>query len=684
MFGVAFVFLASFALFVRTLAPSFGTDDVPEMVLAALNLDVTHPPGYPLYVLAGRLFALLPLGSPSFRLNLMSAAAAAGAVALLFSAARTLGRNAGLPRFHVPVWPLLGAAALATSHTWWWQATQADKYALGLLLAAGFLRAALATASPALLALLAGVCLAHHPLLLFILPLAWPRFRNARLKPAAFLACAFLFLLPLSLKPVYTAIRANANPPSNWGEPRNASSLWSYLGVRVYGQKMAPAPAVALRRFGPHLGFYPHQLGPAGSALAAASAVSLGVAFPSLAIPLMLSFIGTFLFALQFRLDPFLVETYHGLNILLLCLGLGAGFPRLPRRIPRGALLVLGLAALFVHIAFRAPAYDASRAFLLRDLNLNILRSAPRNALVFAGSDYDHFALLYLTGPEGLRPDVRIQDLPLQLRRRSYWADIRSALGSQGKRAGSADSIGLLTDAVNSSSSAHCVCFTVFSEPFLPLPAVAVGPLLIARRSDCAPGVPPGITGWRACTFREAFSPPAAQLWNRFVLSAEARSLEMTAGNLAPAGRLEEALQCLARACRLAPGASSFTARGLILGQSGRPVEALGAFEEASRLEPGALEPYALAFDLIRSRRAWRALPALVKRVRTGLNLVITGKGPPPELARELAVALADEARRREAEAMTGGDMLPGDPRRVQNARHYHILAEQLLPGRGR
>ncbi len=129
------VFLASFLLYLASLAPTIMTDDVPEMVLAAFHLDIIHPPGYPLYALLGRLFLEIPAGAPAFRLNLLSAAAAAGAVTMLFGIARGLSRSY--------LWAAAGALALATSHTLWWQGTQADKYAVHLFLCLLLLRTSL-------------------------------------------------------------------------------------------------------------------------------------------------------------------------------------------------------------------------------------------------------------------------------------------------------------------------------------------------------------------------------------------------------------------------------------------------------------------------------------------------------------------------------------------------------------
>ncbi|MEK7764764.1 MAG: DUF2723 domain-containing protein, partial [bacterium] len=56
-----------FLAYLRTLSPTVPLEDGGEMIRAAFCLGVTHPPGYPLYTLAGRLCLALPVGDPGFR-----------------------------------------------------------------------------------------------------------------------------------------------------------------------------------------------------------------------------------------------------------------------------------------------------------------------------------------------------------------------------------------------------------------------------------------------------------------------------------------------------------------------------------------------------------------------------------------------------------------------------------------
>src|SRR5262245_17171143 len=62
--------------------------DPGDFLTTAATLGVAHPPGYPLLVLLGHVFSLVPVGPLPFRINLVSAVSHAIAVALVFSSAR--------------------------------------------------------------------------------------------------------------------------------------------------------------------------------------------------------------------------------------------------------------------------------------------------------------------------------------------------------------------------------------------------------------------------------------------------------------------------------------------------------------------------------------------------------------------------------------------------------------------
>lgn len=220
------VLVGAFALYLSTLAPSVLPGDSGEFQTVAPTLGVPHPTGYPLYLVLGKLFSLLPVGSAAYRLNLLSACAAAGAVWAVYRAGRALGLRR--------VSSLFGAALLAASETLWSQGTIAEKYALHAFFVALTLYLGLRWRAARLAgqdgngwlmmwALCYGLSLTHHRTMLLFAPvylaLVWLTDRRALrwrsvwrpLLPAV-APLALYLLLPLfsALDPPYAYVRIDS------------------------------------------------------------------------------------------------------------------------------------------------------------------------------------------------------------------------------------------------------------------------------------------------------------------------------------------------------------------------------------------------------------------------------------------------------------------------------------------
>ena len=139
------VFLFSFLLYLKTMAPTVSFWDTGEFIASSYILGVPHPPGAPLYVLLGRVFALLPFGEPAWRIVLMSALSSALAVWCTYLttvalARRTLGGEALQPfgdsrDVSVVVGSVVASLSLAVSYTFWFNATEAEVYGYSILFA---------------------------------------------------------------------------------------------------------------------------------------------------------------------------------------------------------------------------------------------------------------------------------------------------------------------------------------------------------------------------------------------------------------------------------------------------------------------------------------------------------------------------------------------------------------------
>jgi len=136
--GLAVSFLASFALYLKTMAATSSFWDSGEYIASAYTLGIPHSPGTPLYVLVGRVFTLLPFPFYSIaeRVNLLSAFCGAVGVAFVFVLIvrfldYIMGKTATTTDAVVKVvGGLVGAFFIAASDTYWIDSTEAEVYAM--------------------------------------------------------------------------------------------------------------------------------------------------------------------------------------------------------------------------------------------------------------------------------------------------------------------------------------------------------------------------------------------------------------------------------------------------------------------------------------------------------------------------------------------------------------------------
>lgn len=203
------LFGLSLALYLSTLSPSVVADDGGEFQMLASVLGVSHPTGYPLFLLLAALFARLPLaGDVAFRVTLFGALTAAASVALLYLTARELraGRVAAAA----------AALLLAAAPRLWMHATAAEIHPLaGFFILLGIwllLRWGEGKTPLWAVALALGFGLTHHISFRLFGPamLAYLLLVDARLllRPRRWLPALACLLLPLALY-AYVPLRAS-------------------------------------------------------------------------------------------------------------------------------------------------------------------------------------------------------------------------------------------------------------------------------------------------------------------------------------------------------------------------------------------------------------------------------------------------------------------------------------------
>ncbi len=261
------IFILGLAFYVATMCRTVHWWDSGELAANARVLGIAHRPGFPLYILVGRVFGLIPFGEYFYRINFISAASAAASLAILgYIWIRQSIRWAKTEAtWTILLAGMLALAAMAGTYSYWIQAVRTEVYAPNLILVALLLacawraRADLEAGKPGatrwfcgagFLAGL-GLCL-HNATFASVLPAVAIYFvyitrrHSAGLK--VWFAAGLLFVLGLSVY-LYLPVRALQNPPLNWGWVRGVISPgWSAVAATDSYSYIAQISAVSLTR----------------------------------------------------------------------------------------------------------------------------------------------------------------------------------------------------------------------------------------------------------------------------------------------------------------------------------------------------------------------------------------------------------------------------------------------------
>lgn len=133
--AAAIATLVVFALYLLTLAPSTAMWDTSEYITAATVLGLPHPPGNPLFVLIGRVFAVLPIArSIAVRINMLAALSSAVSAGMWFLITERVLVSWFPQRWQRIVGGAMAALIGATAFTVWNQSVVNEKvYTVSLL-----------------------------------------------------------------------------------------------------------------------------------------------------------------------------------------------------------------------------------------------------------------------------------------------------------------------------------------------------------------------------------------------------------------------------------------------------------------------------------------------------------------------------------------------------------------------
>ncbi|NXM65971.1 TM260 protein, partial [Serilophus lunatus] len=428
------------ALYAATLPPALPGGDAGELITAAYELGVAHPPGYPLFTLLAKVATGLPGGSPASRVNLLCAFLGAAAASLLFyTVFRLSGSCAG---------GILAAGVFSFSRlTWQWSIT-AEVFSLnnlfvGLLMAltAHFEEASTAKERSKISQLGAFCCglslCNQHTIVLYIaciVPWVLSRlFRRRELSPGHLLKLGLCFLAGL-LPYLYLPASSYLNRARwTWGDQTTFQGFLTHFLREEYGTfNLAKSETGSSMR--EVLVFQLVQMKSELSlpvlALALVACVSTALPTKRQKSPVIWLFTGmlclySLFFAWRANLDVtkplFLgvVERFwlQSSAVVAVLAGLGlATLASIGSAVLEGSRVLPWLEWLSA-LALVAPqvwtnysACDQSNNYVVDKFARNLLSSMPTGAVVLLRGDLPGNALRYLHYCEGVRPDITLID----------------------------------------------------------------------------------------------------------------------------------------------------------------------------------------------------------------------------------------------------------------------------------
>ena len=435
------LFLLFFTLYLACLCPSVYFLDAGELITAAYLLDIAHPPGHPIYTLAGKAFTFIPLGSIAFRLNLMSAVFAGMALLFLWgvwgAVVSKLMSNES-PEHHTAntMCGILMVVLFSASYSFAIQAVRAEVYSLHVFLAGAFLyllfqdhdRKHIPARSQTALLLVSSFlfglgCANHHLVFLLLIPGAafWIFSNHQKFKTLSgnFGVIVLFFILGLSSY-LYLPIRSMTDPFIDWGNPEVWENFIASITGRQYqgsfhlitlGEMTVNAGKyIFLAR--ENLGWWVITLGFIGFIYLLHK--NLRVA----GFILLLGGLGLASTYLQPSFNIFNPDVHGYLLIslltIILCTGLGITFfiKWLPTKhypwhryvacgVYGGLVILCG-----IYVITHLPRYDKSRSYVTSDLIKAVIREIAPRSVVLTFGDGLRFPWLYFSRCERRREDV--------------------------------------------------------------------------------------------------------------------------------------------------------------------------------------------------------------------------------------------------------------------------------------
>ncbi len=428
------VFFVSFAVYIYTLCPTVYWDDAGELIAACYTLGIPHPPGHPLYAILGWLFTLLPVGSPAYRVNLMSAFFGALSCSVLLVIVKDMvKRDEAVSRF-ANLAGITAALSAAFSLILWDQSVVAETTTLHsfFMLIVTMIVFRIDAAGPTdirlskgllLLSFVYGLSFTNHVAGLFFAPsvgfVLLYRIRRDLFNPGRLAAMALLFALGLCVY-VYLPLRSRYDPAIDWGNPETLRNFLWVVTARQYSSNLVriPSAQAVVLGFVNLAKVFVSNLTPLGVGLAVYGAARLwktrkavviyGLLVIAILFPVSLNNAFIFVYLLPATL---LATVWSGYGVACVCeRGMRTASESVGVRKPlfEWSPKLLAISLVLLLFGTHLDENNKRRYWHAYEYGISLLSKLPENALLITGSADPLFISWYLQYCENYRTDIKV------------------------------------------------------------------------------------------------------------------------------------------------------------------------------------------------------------------------------------------------------------------------------------
>ncbi len=419
-------FAASLAVYLKTVCPTVYTGDSAELSLAAVTLGIAHPPGYPLLILIGRIFAEIAFGNQAYLLNILSSMFSAASVGVMALVVRMIVFPAGKRDGIFPmVISSAGALIWGFADALWGTSSGFEVYSLSALLVVLILFFLLKFEENGdFVWLMAGIYLfslamTNHLSALAILPAVGYSALKSKLDLKQYGYGAALLFLGLTLY-LYLPVRSSQYPIADWNHPAAFSALLEHVtaaryelylsssGLPGFFENIVRASGILGRQYPLYLIFG----GFAGLIVLFGKRKTAAI---------ILSSIIVFNLLLNALYDIPDMDQYYLPSIIALSIGfialIKSIFEKLPPSINKYGASIVSILAVVISFMGNLKTNDQSDNTIAYSYGLSILNSLPTGSYLLTVGDNATFPLLYLRYAESVRPDLTVYDRAVTVRR---------------------------------------------------------------------------------------------------------------------------------------------------------------------------------------------------------------------------------------------------------------------------